>query len=146
MDRSSGPLHTQDLPWMPLEPGVWIRPLRLVGEQRSLQLKVDPGVVIGRHRHSGYVHAFNVSGSRRLGNGAVAGPGAYVYEPPGNEDSWRCVGDEPCVVQIAMTGRLEYLDAHGAVTSLTDTPSLRQLYLDWCRDQHLEPQAIGARP
>src|SRR5271165_6839410 len=144
MDNTSYPLHTQQLPWMPLEPGVWARPLWLVGEQRSLQLKVDPGIEIGRHRHSGYVHAFNVSGSRQLGNGAIAGPGAYVYEPPGNEDSWRCVGDEPCIVQITMSGRLEYVNGQGEVTSFTDTQALRAQYLEWCQSQHIEPQAIGS--
>jgi len=53
MNHTSNPLHSQNLPWMPLGPGVWARLLRLEGEQRSLQLKVNPGTEIGRHRHSG---------------------------------------------------------------------------------------------
>ncbi|HSM95704.1 MAG TPA: hypothetical protein VLT91_06655 [Rhizomicrobium sp.] len=145
MDRTSHPIHTRDQHWMPLEPGVHARPLRFAGEERTLQLRVDPGVVIGRHRHAGFVHAFNVSGRRALlGTGEIAGPGAYVYEPPGNEDSWQCIGDEPCIVQISMSGRLEYLDGDGNVTGFTDTPGLRTQYLDWCRANGLTPSAIGA--
>ncbi|MGF1593941.1 MAG: cupin domain-containing protein [Kiloniellaceae bacterium] len=144
MDRTSKPIHTEDLPWMPLDEGVWVRPLRFSGEARSLQLKVAPGVTIGRHAHGGEVHAFNVSGSRRLGGGDIAGPGAYVYEPAGNVDSWTCVGDEPCVVQISMSGRLAYLGDGGKVRDVTDTPKLKSQYLAWCRENGHEPWAIGA--
>jgi len=145
MDHTSRPIDTASLPWMPLGAGVWIRPLRFAGEQRSLQLKVAPGVAIGRHRHSGDVHAFNVTGSRCLGNGHVAGPGAYVYEPAGNVDSWACVGDEPCVVQISMSGRLTYLGESDEPLDETDTPTLRARYLAWCDENGHEPRALGAR-
>lgn len=143
MNRTSRPIHTDTLPWMPLGEGVWARPLRFAGEARSLQLKVAPGVTIERHRHAGEVHAFNVSGSRRLENGDIAGPGAYVYEPPGNEDSWSCVGDEPCVVQINMSGRLTYVSGSEAIDYM-DTQKLRVRYLAWCNANGLTPHAIGA--
>jgi quercetin dioxygenase-like cupin family protein len=144
MSQTSSPIATDTLPWMPLEEGVWARCLRFAGEQRSLQLKVDPGVTIPPHRHDGEVHAYTVSGRRRLDTGEIAGPGDYVYEPGGNVDSWSCKGDEPCVIQISMTGRLAYVDADGREVSATDTESLRQKYLAWCRDNGLGPQAIGA--
>jgi quercetin dioxygenase-like cupin family protein len=144
MDQTSKPVHTQDLQWMPLSPGVWARPLRFAGAERTLQLKVDAGVTIARHRHTGAVHAFNVSGSRRLGDGEIAGPGDYVFEPAGNEDSWTCIGDEPCVVQITMSGRVEYVDETGNLVSYTDTPKLREQYLAWCNEIGVAPAAIGA--
>jgi hypothetical protein len=144
-DLSSSPIHTPDLPWMPLSPGVSARPLWFAGEARSLQLKLEPGAAIGRHRHTGPVHAFNVSGSRELSNGKIAGPGAYVYEPAGNEDSWRCVGDEPCVVQITLSGRLTYVDEEGREQGFTDTPKLRQQYVDWCRSTGNPIAALGAQ-
>jgi 2,4'-dihydroxyacetophenone dioxygenase len=144
MDRTSTPIHTAELPWMPLGEGVWARPLRFSGQERSLQLKVAPGVTIGRHHHEGDVHAFNISGSRRLGSGHIAGPGAYVYEPAGNVDSWTCVGDEPCVVHISMAGRVAYVGDEGETLSYTDTPKLKAQYLAWCRENGHEPCAIGA--
>jgi anti-sigma factor ChrR (cupin superfamily) len=144
MDRTSNPIHVDDEPWMPLSPGIWARPLRFAGEERTLQLKVEPGVNVGRHRHTGAVHAFNLQGSRELGNGKVAGPGAYVYEPTGNEDDWLCVGDEPCIVQITLSGRMIYLDDAGNELSFTDTAKLRQQYLDWCASTGAPVTALGA--
>lgn len=129
---------------MPLGEGLWVRPLRFSGEARSLQLKVEPGVTIERHRHAGEVHAYNVSGSRRLESGEIAGPGTYVYEPPGNEDTWTCIGDEPCIVQISMSGCLSYLGDDDEVLDSLDTTKLRTMYLDWCRENGYEPRAIGA--
>ena len=127
---------------MPLGPGVSVRLLRLVGEDRTLQLKVEPGVKIEPHAHGGEVHAYNVSGSRRLGNGEVAGPGAYVYEPPGNVDSWTCIGDEPVVIQITMSGSLTYLNGRGAEGDVTDTLKLRKLYRQWCAREGIEAVAL----
>lgn len=144
MTETSPPIKTEDLPWMPLGDGIWARPLRFHGEERALQLMVAPGVAIERHKHAGEVHAFNVAGSRRLNTGEIAGPGAYVYEPPGNEDSWECIGDEPCIVQIVMSGRLTYTGETGEALDYVDTSKLRSLYLDWCRENGHEPLAIGA--
>lgn len=144
MDHSSSPIHTEDQPWMPLSDGIWARPLCFAGKERTLQLKVEPGASVGRHRHTGAVHAFNVRGSRELGNGEVAGPGAYVYEPAGNEDCWRCIGDEPCIVQITLSGRVVYLDEAGEETSFTDTAALRHQYLDWCESTGSPVTALGA--
>ncbi len=144
MNQTSSPIHTENLPWMPLAQGTWIRPLRFSGHDRTLQLKVNPGVIIERHQHSGEVHAFNVSGSRRLENGDIAGPGAYVYEPAGNIDSWACIGNEPCIVQISMTGRLTTLGKQGQPQNYTDTENLREKYLAWCDENQIKPWALGA--
>lgn len=135
---------SEGLEWVPLGGGVSFRPLKFgPGAGRSLQLKVEPGVTIGRHRHTGHVHAFGVSGARELIEaGEIAGPGSFVYEPSGNVDSWRCVGDEPCVVQISMTGRVEYLNDDDSVASWTDTDKLKAIYLAWCAETGLQP-AVG---
>ncbi|TAJ32841.1 MAG: anti-sigma factor [Reyranella sp.] len=138
------PIHTVELPWMPLGEGVSARPLHFRGGERTLQLKVEPGVRIPIHRHDGHVHALGLSGRRRLGDGSVAGPGDYVFEPAGNVDSWACEGDEPCIVQITMTGRLTYLGADGGDGAWTDTPKLHRLYLQWCHDSGITPWARGA--
>lgn len=144
MDRTSKPIHTGDLPWMPLEAGVSARLLRLSGDDRTLQLRVEPGVTIEPHAHGGEVHAYNLSGYRRLGSGDIAGPGAYVYEPAGNVDSWSCIGDEPVIVQITMSGALTYLGANGRPASRTETSNLRTLYREWCAREGHEPVALGS--
>ncbi len=80
----------------------------------------------------------------RGGRGFFAGPGAYVYEAAGNVDTWTCVGEEPCVVQISMTGRLAYVGDSGETRDYTDTPKLKAQYLAWCRANNHEPRALGA--
>jgi 2,4'-dihydroxyacetophenone dioxygenase len=144
MDLTSSPIRTAQLPWMPLGPGISARPLWFGGEERTLQLKVDPGVGVGRHRHTGAVHAFNVQGSRELGTGEIAGPGDYVYEPAGNDDCWRAVGDVPCIVQITLSGRVIYITEDGSEDSYTDTAKLREQYLNWCRSTGNKVTALGA--
>ena len=143
-NHTHSPIDTESLPWMPLGEGVFARFLRFAGEERSLQLKVMPGVTIPHHAHSGWVHAYGISGARRLEDGSIAGPGSYVYEPAGNVDCWSCAGDEPCIVQISMSGALSYVDEDGKPVSRTDTAGLRKAYLEWCEAEGHEPVAIGA--
>ena len=142
-NMTATPIDTCGLPWMPLGAGIFARFLRLVGDERSLQLKVMPGTVIGKHAHSGSVNAYGISGARRLEDGSIAGPGSYVFEPAGNVDSWACEGDEPCVVQISMAGALVYLADDGSQISRTDTTSLRTAYREWYRREGHPAVAIG---
>ena len=138
MSKTAYPVPTARIPWIPLRQGIQFRPIRFGLDGWTLQLHVEPGVVIERHRHTGEVHGFNISGTRELiETGEIVGPGTYVYEPPGNVDSWRCVGEEPCIVHISLTGRVEYLDANDNVIHFSDTHKQRQTYLDWCRSNHM---------
>jgi anti-sigma factor ChrR (cupin superfamily) len=144
MDLTASPIRTDELPWMPLGPGISVRPLWFGSDERTLQLRVEPGVSVGRHRHTGAVHAFNVQGSRELGSGEIAGPGDYVYEPPGNADCWRAVGDVPCIVQITLSGRVIYVADDGSEESFTDTAKLKEQYVEWCWSTGNKVTALGA--
>jgi 2,4'-dihydroxyacetophenone dioxygenase len=148
MGGTANPIDTSTAAWIPLRDGVSFRPLHFRADGYALQLRVEPGRTITRHRHSGDVHALNLSGCRELiETGELAGPGTYVYEPPGNVDSWRCVGEVPCVVQITLTGRIEYLDDAGCVIGHSDSDTARQAYLAWCRRSGVvADQALGLRP
>lgn len=87
-----------ELPWQPISPGFSLKVVRGGGDDdtRVLLLRVEPGTVIGRHRHGGEVHALQLAGQRELlDTGEVVGPGGYVYEPPGNVDSWRRSATSP---------------------------------------------------
>lgn len=147
MTASANPIATEALPWIPLRDGVSMRPLHFEDDGYALHLKVGPGAVITRHRHTGAAHALNLSGRREIvDTGEVVGPGDYVFEAAGNQDSWRCYGDAPCVVHITLTGRVEYLGAHGEVESYSDSATARRHYLDWCAAAGQAPDAkvIGA--
>lgn len=145
--------HTADLAWIPLSPGKSFKPITFFpdGSGYQLLLRLEPGAAIPRHRHTGEVHSFVVSGRRRIaGCPDVIEAGTYAYEPVGNVDTWEAVGDEPCVVHIEANGRVEYLDEAGAVASYTDAHTARVTYLDWCAhtgttpDPHLARELVGA--
>ena len=134
MTLSANPVHTETIPWVPLRDGVSMRPLHFEADGYALQLKVEPGTTITRHRHTGPVHALNLSGYREIIDTAeIVGPGEFVFEPAGNVDSWRCHGEEACVVQLSLRGRVEYLDECGHVTSYSDSSTALSAYRDHCR-------------
>jgi hypothetical protein len=141
-------LELRDHEWIPLGPGTSFKPVAfLPDDHRQLILRVEPGVVVARHRHRGSVHAFNLSGSRMiLGPDVIVGPHTYVHEPVGNVDSWMGVGTEPCIVHIAVSGAMEYLDDDDNVISSDNTASLQATYLRWCAETGHTPDPALAGP
>ena len=110
-----------------------------------LLLRLQQGCLVPSHRHTGDVHAFNLEGQRELiESGELVGPGDYVYEPAGNADSWRVVGDVPCTVFIVTRGAMEYLDEHGSVVRRDTTDTLRDTYHRYCEAEGLEIADLDA--
>ncbi|UXI67736.1 cupin domain-containing protein [Tahibacter amnicola] len=122
-------------PWVQSAPGNAFKPLRfLAGDRGFVELmRLDPGIRIPLHRHTGEVHAFTLSGRRQLGTGEVIGPGHYVHEPVGNTDSWATYGDEPVTIFLVVTGEVHYLDVEGRVTRRISAATQRAAYLEDCR-------------
>lgn len=122
------------MPWVPLGQGKSFKPLRFLAGDRGFVelLRLDPGEAMARHRHTGEVHAFNLQGWRELDTGERIGPGDYVYEPEGNVDSWKVVGDEILVVLVVVTGAVEYLDAAGNVSQRYTASRLEEIYRRHC--------------
>jgi quercetin dioxygenase-like cupin family protein len=126
--------------WVPLSAGKSFKPLRFLREDRGFVelLRLEPGETIPLHRHTGETHAFNLEGTRELCTGEVIGPGGYVYEPEGNVDGWKVVGDVPLVVLVVVMGAVEYLGAHGAVTHRYTAQTLKDLYERHCSAHGIE--------
>jgi quercetin dioxygenase-like cupin family protein len=119
------------LPWQPIRPGFSLKVIKPGADDETavLLLRLEPGTVIARHRHTGEIHALNLAGSREiLDTGEVIGPGGYVYEPPGNVDSWRAIGDTPVIVFLTRSGAIEYLDERGGVKSSTTSRDVSEGY------------------
>ena len=119
------------LPWMPVSPGLELKLLRGGDDDdtRALLLRLQPGTLMPLHRHAGEVHAFNLSGSRLLiETNEVVGPGSYVYEPPGNVDSWRAIGSEPLVVLVTVRGTMETFGERGVVGDVSTTSGITAAY------------------
>ncbi|BCJ69128.1 cupin domain-containing protein [Polymorphospora rubra] len=111
-------LDTTQFDWIPLGNGVAFKPLAFgPGDVRQLLLRVEPGTVVSRHRHTGDVHAFNI-------------------------DSWMAVGDEPCVIHIRVSGELQNLADDGTVVGSTDTASMHRRYLAWCESTGTSPHPL----
>jgi 2,4'-dihydroxyacetophenone dioxygenase len=134
-------LAQDGVPWVPLSDGKSFKPLRFLSCNRGFVelLRLEPGEAIPLHRHTGEVHAFNLEGSRQLCTGEVVGPGGYVYEPAGNIDSWKVVGDVPLIVMIVATGAVEYLGADNAVTARFTANTLMDCYREYCAANNLTP-------
>lgn len=90
------------------------------------------------HRHSGEIHAYNVSGSRQLCTGEVIGPGDYVYEPAGNVDWWRVIDDETPVALVVVRGTVEFLAADGSVRSTANALTQRKELERYCQKHELD--------
>jgi len=128
------------IPWVPLPGGKACKPLRFLSGNRGFVelLRLERGSEISTHRHTGEVHAFNVEGSRELSSGEIIRPGDYVYEPAGNIDSWRVVGDAPLVVLVVVMGAVEYLVPSDSVTSVYTADTLLALYRRHCEEHGVE--------
>lgn len=128
------------IPWVPLGEGKAFKPLRFLSDNRGFVelLRLEPGIEVGWHRHTGEVHAFNLQGCRELHTGELVGPGDYVYEPPGNTDRWQATGNTPLIVLVVVMDAVEYLDANGEVSARYTAETLQYLYQRYCEQQGLE--------
>jgi hypothetical protein len=59
-------LHTDGMTWIATGPGKSFRPLRFESHGWSELMRLEPGSVVALHRHTGDVHAYNLSGTRQI--------------------------------------------------------------------------------
>jgi 2,4'-dihydroxyacetophenone dioxygenase len=126
-------IASDNIPWVPQEPGRWFKPLHFLtasGAWINL-VKMEPGRRIRRHVHAGgSVHAYVLEGSWR------------VFEPAGGAHTLEVLGAETMVTLFTVNGVIQYLDDQGRVDQQDDLRSRRRLYLDYCREQGIEPVAL----
>ena len=64
--------RSNDQPWTPTDvPGKSLKLLAVLDDERGFVelLRMEPGVRMPRHRHTGETHVYNLSGSRQLHSG-----------------------------------------------------------------------------
>jgi 2,4'-dihydroxyacetophenone dioxygenase len=129
------------VPWVPLGEGKTFKPLRFFSGNRGFVelLRMEPGTFSPLHRHTGEVHAFNLEGSRELCTGEIIGPGEYVYEPAGNTDTWKVVGDVALVVLVVVMGAVEFIGPDNTITARATADSLMEIYNQHCAANGIEP-------
>ena len=129
-------VRADSMPWVPSGPGNAFRPLRFWPGGWSELMRLEPGIEVPLHRHTGPVDVYVLEGHRRLDSGEVLGPGDYQHEPAGTIDAWAATGSRPCVVHLRIEGDIEYLDADGVVTSVVNSATQAAAYRTWCDANH----------
>jgi 2,4'-dihydroxyacetophenone dioxygenase len=127
--------RVSEIPWIPGGGGKASKPLRFMQNNAGFVelLRLDPGSGLALHRHSGEVHAYNLQGTRELCTGEIIGPGEYVYEPAGNIDWWRAIGDEPLIILVTIFGEVNYLAPDHQVLSTVNASTQFEAYQQHCR-------------
>lgn len=118
-------------PWLPTTvPGKSLKLLAVLSDDRGFVelLRMEPGVRMPRHRHTGEVHVYQLAGARRLQTGKILGPGDYVYEPAGSADAWEAIGDTPMVAFLVVMGEAQFLSDEDSVVSTANARTMRECY------------------
>ncbi len=137
------------LPWVEVElpTGVVGAKLLRVSEPTAsftVLSRMPAGVEVPRHRHLGDVHAFTQSGRwRYLEYDWVAGPGSYVYEPPGSVHTLEVLDDMETIFVIS--GGQLMLGPNNEVLAVEDASTARALYCGMLESQGLPvpPEILG---
>ena len=113
-----------------------------------IQNRFQPGVRVPRHKHTGEVYAFTLSGAWKYAEyPEVNRAGSYLYEPAGSIHTLIVPDDntEPTEVWFAITGANLNLDADDNVESVFDAGFMLEVYLGVAEANGLgRPNVIGA--
>jgi hypothetical protein len=74
----------------------------------------------------------------------LIGQGDYVYEPVGNTDTWKVVGDVPCVIFVTVIGGVEFLGPDNTVTRTVSGDTLKEIYQQHCAMNGIEALNLDA--
>ncbi len=139
-----------ELPFVPYQDGVVFQLLQVNTDTGLwvIRVRFEPGVTIQRHRHTGDVHAFTVSGSwRYLEYPEVNTAGSYLYEPAGAIHTLHVPASNQEVTDVwfAIRGANLNLDADGNVEAVLDAAAVLEIYRAQCREQgKAVPRVIGS--
>lgn len=140
------------LPWVPLLPYSDLVSVKLFhvdparGEVISV-LRAPPGTQLPRHRHSGSATIYTVQGRwRYLERDWVAGPGSVVIEAADSQYTPQALpdGTDDVIMFIVYSGELLLLDVEGRVVATETWRTAVGRYLDYCRDNDIEPLDMPA--
>ena len=139
-----------ELPFVPYQEGVVFQLLQvnIEGGLWVIRVRFEPGVTIQRHRHTGEVFAFTVSGSwRYLEYPDINSAGSYLYEPAGAVHTLHvpATNKEVTDVWFAIRGANLNLDRDGNVEAVLDAAAVLEIYRAQCKERGLAaPNVIGS--
>lgn len=138
-----------ELAFVPYQEGVTFQLLQVNTETGLwvIRVRFQPGVTIQRHRHTGEVFAFTLSGSwRYLEYPEINTAGSYLYEPSGAIHTLHVPASNKGATDVwfAIRGANLNLDAAGNVESVLDAATVLEIYRGQCRELRLAaPKVIG---
>jgi quercetin dioxygenase-like cupin family protein len=140
----------RELPFVPYQEGVVFQLLQVNTEAGLwvIRVRFEPGVTIQRHRHTGEVFAFTISGSwRYLEYPDINVAGSYLFEPAGAVHTLHvpATNKEITDVWFAIRGANLNLDANGNVEAVIDAATVLEIYRGQCKALGLAtPRVIGS--
>ena len=139
-----------DLPFVRLGEGMAFQLLQIDREKGLwvVCMRFDPGVSIPRHKHTGEVLAYTISGAWKYRDYPdVYKAGSYVHEPAGAEHTLEIPEDNKEATEILFINygvNINY-DEDGNESARLGFEEILQMYRDACREQGYEaPRVIGA--
>jgi hypothetical protein len=100
------------------------------------RMQAEPGVTLSRHKHTGEVFAFTLSGSwKYLEYPEINTKGSYLYEPPGSVHTLHVLerNTEVTDVWFAIRGANLYLGADDQIEAMADATGALDRYLEAVR-------------
>jgi 2,4'-dihydroxyacetophenone dioxygenase len=143
-------LGEEDAPFVDLGNGVELQVLKVDVEAGLwvIRNRFQPGLVVERHKHTGCVHAFTLSGSwKYLEYPEVNRAGSYLFEPAGSIHTLIVPEDNTEVTDVwfAIQGANLNLDENDDIQMVIDAALIRDVYLGACEAAGLpRPPVIGA--
>ena len=140
----------EDAPFVDLGNGVELQVLKIDIEAGLwvIRNRFQPGLVVERHKHTGCVHAFTLSGSwKYLEYPEVNRAGSYLFEPAGSIHTLIVPEDNAEVTDVwfAIQGANLNLDENDEIQMVIDAALIRDVYLGACEAAGLpRPPVIGA--
>ena len=140
----------EDAPFVDLGNGVELQVLKVDVEAGLwvIRNRFQPGLVVERHKHTGCVHAFTLSGSwKYLEYPEVNRAGSYLFEPAGSIHTLIVPEDNAEVTDVwfAIQGANLNLDENDEIQMVIDAALIRDVYLGACEAAGLpRPPVIGA--
>src|SRR5690606_33397446 len=121
-------IHTEDVQWLSLAPGVSMRPLRLDPESGAFTImnRAMPGAVLPRHKHLSLSEIYVLKGRSTHPQTGYTGPGDYICEHAG------AVHDplhftEETVLFMVNHGPSAFLNDDDSTAFVMDVNSVQQL-------------------
>ncbi len=141
----------KDLPFVVYQEGVVFQLLQadIATGLWVVRVRFQPGATLQRHKHTGEVFAFTISGSwKYLEYPEVNTAGSYLFEPAGSIHTLHVpdTNKEVTDVWFAIRGANLNLDEAGNVESVLDAGSVLEIYRAQCEKNGLaNPDVVGAQ-